>query len=48
MKDTIQKLQEEFDEAELHDDREQLRELIDESSINGSIPTAHSTPSKSS
>lgn len=30
MHDTIQNLQEEFDQAELHADRERLRELIDD------------------
>jgi hypothetical protein len=30
MSDIVQKLQEEFDQAELHDDRERLRELLDD------------------
>lgn len=30
MKDTIEKLQDKFDQAELHDDRARLRELIDD------------------
>jgi hypothetical protein len=30
MPELVQKLQEEFDQAELHDDRERLRELLDD------------------